>query len=794
MDAAFKARLGGRRGEERLAKLLELCDFAFDFPGFAQALLAQLAQANGVEARPIVVGGLELPYHLLLSLMELLLPGRGFKTIKTVGQLEAATNVAVSEEERRDLQTVLERYPVRLSYHTLRQMRLSSYVTAQYHPFVGELDQQGEVNTWVGQFHWGVVERMYQNRVIFIMNMACPVYCRFCFRKHKECRNQKAPTQPQVKQGVQYLRQQRDVREVVLTGGDAFMNRPTLQYAIGELGRIAHIKVLRLATRSIAYYPELFLQNNGYWLDYLVKTGLELQRDRKRLEVATHFIHPDELSVDALDVISHLVHYGVHVYVQTPFVSGCNDGGPEMVSLFNTLRAIGAEIHYIFMPTSPIQGNQKYWAPISRGLAAGRYLRNHLSDRAIPHLTTATSIGKIDWNTSGWVVEGSAEDPRYLWLRTPYTKDYIEHFAAGAGQDQAVRLNAEGTLDARFMAELGDQELALGQRQAKWSVGDRQVYLEQTQAVAGTFLRGLQEFAASDQRTLQLHLGRPGLSCLARQHKVQVELDCGAPEPALAEACQVIAATPALTDVILSAREGTLRNFSKVLGVVERLLQIPHLAAVRLRCLAVTYSPHLFERAAIRRLAALNPISLTSPKRIELETWFLHSSEYDVGQEKLVQELRQRGISVYANTALLGRINDNREEVLNIGSLCRDLGVEFCNVYIAGLPLQREWNENHPIHLGHIIDIASYVRRNSSGRSVPRYLVRTALGDADFSLAPAVFVRRGPEVAMRLVERDLAYYRTIDPGFEWPRDVELDQHGWPCLPLTGVVLPDDDLF
>jgi lysine 2,3-aminomutase len=61
-------------------------------------------------------------------------------------------------------------------------------------PFVQELDNTGHTNTWIGQFHQGLLEQMYQNRVIFLLNMSCPVYCRFCFRKHKDSRNETNPT------------------------------------------------------------------------------------------------------------------------------------------------------------------------------------------------------------------------------------------------------------------------------------------------------------------------------------------------------------------------------------------------------------------------------------------------------------------------------------------------------------------------------------------------------------------------------------------------------------------------
>jgi lysine 2,3-aminomutase len=42
-------------------------------------------------------------------------------------------------------------------------------------------------------------------------------------------------------------------------------------------------------------------------LRYLKRKNLELQARGKRMEVATHFIHPDEISPQSLSIITDLV-------------------------------------------------------------------------------------------------------------------------------------------------------------------------------------------------------------------------------------------------------------------------------------------------------------------------------------------------------------------------------------------------------------------------------------------------------------------------------------------------------
>jgi L-lysine 2,3-aminomutase len=796
VDGSFRAAAAGDTGRQRLESLIRRAGFAGNPAGFARALVSRLENASGgEEGCPIEVGSVVLPRLLLLSVLEVLVPGTGFKTVKRVARLEELTNVSVPESERADLQRVLDRYPVRLSWHSIRQMRLSAGVSRQYQPFVQELDEAGEVHTWVGQFYRGIVEQMYVNRSIFIMSMACPVYCRFCFRKHKECRNQRAPTREHVKQAIAYIQTAPDVSEIVLTGGDPFMNRATLQYAVQELSRVPHVRTVRVASRAVSYYPELFLKDDSYWLHYLVRTGLELRQKQKRLELATHMLHPDEISVDALHIVGHLVQHGIPVYVQTPFVRGCNESGEGLVSLFHQLRAVGAELHYLFMPTSPVRGNRVYWAPISQGLRAARYLRAHVSDRAMPHVTTATSIGKIDWNNSGWAVEPRAEDPRYVWIRTPYSREYFEPFAPIFQVGDSVRENAEGTLDAVFHTEIGDPELFAGPRGLTSSPEAHAHKLARTRETVATSLDVLRSRALDDQRDVSQPLGPRPHERMARRHLTRLELDCEVSDAELDAACDVLQTTSAITDVVLSRTDDVLSAFSRTLEVIDRLLAIPSVLVIRLRSLKLIHAPRAFSRPVIASLASRNRLTVVRPTRIEVETQLLHSSELRPEQQQVVRELRARGITVYSNTPLLSYVNDNEEEMLRLAHGCREYGIEFCNVYVCGLPIQRPWNDENPIELSSVIDIASRIRRDGSGREVPRYLLRTPLGEVDFGIRPPVVEpdhAGGVRAALR--PHDLSYFRAIDPGFTWPPGVAVDAEGHPRVPLQGVSLENQQFL
>ncbi len=766
--------IGAGDGQTRFARLLTVAGYPDDSAGFFAELLRLLGKADGT--RKIRINDIHLPVMLLVAVLEEVMPGAKFMSIKTVDKLEKVTNISVPESNRADLQSVIDTYPVRLSMHTIRQMRVSRDVTYQYLPFIEELDTAGHTNTWIGQFHQGLLEQMYQNRVIFLLNMSCPVYCRFCFRKHKESRNETNPTIAEVKKAVAHVQNSPSIKEIVITGGDPFMSRDNIASAVDGLMEVEHVQTLRLATRSISYYPNLFLADDAALLRYLKLKNAQLQQRGKRLEVATHFIHPDEISPQALTIITDLVKNGIAVYVQTPFLNDCNDTGPELVELFSLLRGAGAELHYIYIPCSPIHGNSLYWSPVAKGLDVGCYLRAHLSDRAIPRICTATPIGKMDWHSSGWAVEPVRENENFIWIRTPYTPDYFKEFAPLAKELDNIRVNAEGTIDIQYMAKIGDETLFLGDRPPR-SDADPAKKMED--------ISDLQQQVLQDQR-FDRSIVSTGLPAISRLHATRVAIDVDNFNADL----DYVRGDESITDVILASENDAIEALFRISDIVKQLQEIPHVNAVRLRSLKFNYTPERYTSAVLDRLADLCRLTLANPLRLEIETQFLRADEFQPAHATLARRLNNRGITVYGNTPLLGGLNDTAAEIHELAYRCRRAGIEFHHLYVAGLPVQDAWNPDHPVALHDVIDIASTVRREGSGREVPRYIISTILGEVDFGLNSS-FVGTGKKMLVKLQPYTLSYFKAMQPDFHWPADIETDADGKPMVPVLGLKKSSD---
>nr|NJM03428.1 hypothetical protein [Desulfobacula sp.] len=218
----FFSELGTQRKEDVFNALVKRCRYENNEVGFFEAVLSRLEK----KADPVVIGGTEIPKLYLYALLSELFPGNRLHAVKTVGELEKIAFVRA--ENRACLQQVMDEFPVRLSDHVIRQSRVSEAVAKQYLPFAGELDLSGKPITFDGHFKSGVLEQMYQNRAIFLLDMACPVYCRFCFRKHKGTRKEKTPSRAHVLAAVDHVRTHPAIREILITGGEPCSTGPIL--------------------------------------------------------------------------------------------------------------------------------------------------------------------------------------------------------------------------------------------------------------------------------------------------------------------------------------------------------------------------------------------------------------------------------------------------------------------------------------------------------------------------------------------------------------------------------------
>ena len=436
------------------------------------------------------------------------------------------------------------------------------------------------------------------------------------------------------------------------------------------------------------------------------------------------------------------------------------------------LRGAGAEIHYIYIPCSPIKGNSIYWKPLSYGIDMGDYLRAHLSDRAIPRICTATPIGKLDWFSSGWAVERVAGNDSFLWLRTPYTPEFFKDFAPFATEQEIVRVNAEGTLDIQYLAEIGNEAYLAGARPERTGARNPAARPEDVDQ--------LRRDLADTPQTAR-SIVDTGLKYLCRSHKTRVEIDFRAGE----EAFNYIAGDDRITDVVISSEKDVVDHLPFIRQACRRLAELPHVSSVRLRSMKFATAPARFSRGIIEALADLNRVRTVKPLRLEVETWFLLPEDITAEHAGLARRLNNRGITVYGNVPLLGGVNDNAPTIQEISYALRRAGIEFHHLYVAGLPIQEAWNLRFPVDSYEVTDIATLVRRQGSGREIPRYIISTGYGEVDYGLSSSL-LPGDKWCRLKLNCYDKAYYREMNPYYAFPQELHFDDEK-PVVEVPGLV-------
>jgi lysine 2,3-aminomutase len=488
------------------------------------------------------------------------------------------------------------------------------------------------------------------------------------------------------------------------------------------------------------------------------------------MEVATHFIHPDEISPEP--VHHHRPGEKRHCRLRPDAVfKRLQRQGPELVRLFSLLRGAGAELHYIYIPCSPIHGNSVYWSPISKGLAVGNYLRAHLSDRVIPRICTATPIGKMDWHTSGWAVEPVAENENSCGFAALHAR-ILQIGLHPLPTNWRTFGSTRGHHRYPVHGQIGDESLFLGARPPKPADGAA-VQMETVDKIMPKILGG-EPIAPSIVAT--------GSSTISRVHETRVEIDVACADADL----EYIRSDDRITDAVIISPNDAVDSLFEIRRIIRGLENSPHVNAVRLRSLAFNYEPERYTPVVVDTLAGLNRLTMVAPLRLEIETQFLVADELRPAHARLARLLNNQGISVYANTPLLGKINDTPEAIHQLAYSCRQAGIEYHHLYVAGLAVQDHWNRIHPVALYDVVDIATRVRREGSGREVPRYIIRTVLGEVDFGLS-STFVGQDENLSVRLLPYDRSYYTSMQSDFAWPAAVAEDPDGKPVVPVVGLL-------
>lgn len=218
----------------------------------------------------------------------------------------------------------------------------------------------------------GLVHR-YPDRVLMLITTQCAVYCRYCTRS----RIVGDPTQnfnrAEHEAQLDYIRRNPQIRDVLISGGDALTLAPKLlEGALRALREIPHVEIVRLGSRVPVFMPQRIDDELCEMLEKYHPVWLNI-----------HVNHPNEITPELARACSKLAKAGVPLGNQSVLLAGVNDCVHTQRELVQRLVENRVRPYYLYQ-CDLVEGAGHFRTPVGKGLEIIEGLRGHTSGYAVP--------------------------------------------------------------------------------------------------------------------------------------------------------------------------------------------------------------------------------------------------------------------------------------------------------------------------------------------------------------------------------------------------------------------------
>ena len=339
------------------------------------------------------------------------MPGRDMPrpSAQTLRGPDALIEAGLAPAEARDaIAAVAERYAIAVTPAVARLIDpadAADPIARQFLPDAAELVRlPDELDDPIGDAAHGAVKGIvhrYPDRVLLKPTHACPVYCRFCFRREQVGPGGESLSPAELQAALDYVRARPEIREVVISGGDPLILSPRrMADILRGIEAIAHVDVVRIHSRVPLVDPAR--------IDDAMVAALATP---KALFVVLHANHAREFAPDGRDACARLVAAGIPLLGQSVLLRGVNDDVATLEALLRAFLAVRAKPYYLHH-LDPAPGTSQFRVPISEGQALMRALRGRVSGLAQP--TYVVDIpgghGKVPVGPS-WLDADGLRDP-----------------------------------------------------------------------------------------------------------------------------------------------------------------------------------------------------------------------------------------------------------------------------------------------------------------------------------------------------------------------------------------------
>ena len=213
----------------------------------------------------------------------------------------------------------------------------------------------------------------YPDRVLFLITDMCSMYCRHCTRRRFAGQHDAATPDDNIEKAIAYIEKTPEVRDVVLSGGDALMvSDNKLEYIIKRLRAIPHVEIIRIGSRTPVVCPQRIT-------DDLVN----MLKKYHPIWLNTHFNHSQEITPESTAACARLADAGIPLGNQSVLLRGVNDCVYVMKQLVRDLVKMRVRPYYIYQCDLSM-GLEHFRTPVSKGIEIIENLRGHTSGYAVP--------------------------------------------------------------------------------------------------------------------------------------------------------------------------------------------------------------------------------------------------------------------------------------------------------------------------------------------------------------------------------------------------------------------------
>ena len=220
----------------------------------------------------------------------------------------------------------------------------------------------------------GVVQK-YAGRALLITTEACPIHCRYCFRRHFPYSNQLASKQNWSK-AITALKVKDDITEVILSGGDPLsLSNRRLAKLISHIESLVTVTTLRIHTRFPIILPERI---DTELLELLSRTSL-------KTVLVVHSNHANEINEAVSSSMQKLASSGTHLLNQSVVLKGVNDNVRQLEELSRSLFRCGVLPYYLNL-LDPVEGSAHFNVDAKHAEQLIAELRHRLPGYLVPRL------------------------------------------------------------------------------------------------------------------------------------------------------------------------------------------------------------------------------------------------------------------------------------------------------------------------------------------------------------------------------------------------------------------------